>query len=142
MMTKKITVVVETGKDMFSCFMVGEHKDVTGLIGTGKTARKAVEDFYLCYEEEKDWCRKEGREIPALEFDFVFDVGAFFNYYFINVSAFAQYAGINASLLRQYSSGLKSPSKKSIGKVREAIEKFRKDIDAGVLIDRPVLQYV
>lgn len=141
-MTKKITVVVETGKDMFSCFMVGEHKDVTGLIGTGKTARKAVEDFYLCYEEEKDWCREEGREIPALEFDFVFDVGAFFNYYFINVSAFAQYAGMNASLLRQYSSGLKSPSKKSIGKVREAIEKFRKDIDAGVLIDRPVLQYV
>ena len=122
--------------------MVGEYDGITGLTGTGKTARKAIDDFLLCYEEEKQWCREEGLEIPVLDFDFVFDVGAFFNYYFINVSAFAQYAGINASLLRQYACGVKSPSKKTIGKVREAIDHFRKDIDAGVLIDKPVLQYI
>lgn len=141
-MERKIKVIVETGKDMFSCFMVGEHDGITGLIGTGKTARKAIDNFYLCYEEEKQWCKEDGREIPVLDFDFIFDIGAFFNYYFINVSAFAQYAGINASLLRQYACGVKSPSQKTISKVQEAIDHFRKDIDAGILIDRPVLQYV
>ena len=141
-MAKKITVIVETGKDLFSCFMVGEDNGVTGLVGDGKTARKAIDDFYLCYEEEKDYCRKEGKNVPELEFDFIFDIGAFFSYYFINVTAFAEYAGINASLLRQYACGLKAPAQKTINKVREAIDKFRKDIDAGRLIDRPVPQYI
>lgn len=141
-MEQKIKVIVETGKDLFSCFMAGENNGVTGLTGSGKTARKAIEDFLLCYEEEKDYCRKEGKEVPELEFNFIFDIGAFFSYYFINVTAFAEYAGMNASLLRQYACGLKAPAQKTIGKVREAIDKFRKDIDAGCLIDRPVPDYI
>ena len=60
----------------------------------------------------------------------------------INVSAFAAYAGMNASLLRQYTCGLKSPTKTTIKKVKDAIEKYKKDIDAGLLIDRPVPQYI
>lgn len=122
--------------------MVGEPKDVTGLIGDGKTARKAIDDFYLCYEEEKQWCRKQGKEEPQLEFEFVFDIGAFFSYYCINVTAFAQYAGMNASLLRQYACGLKSPTTQTIRKIRDAIDRYIKDIGAGLLIDRPVLQYI
>ena len=141
-MRKNIKVIVEAGKDMYSCFMVGEHDGIAGLTGTGKTARKAIDDFLFCYEEEKLLCKEDGRDMPELDFEFIFDVGAFFNYYFINLSAFAQYAGINASLLRQYACGLKSPSTKTIAKVRTAIDRFRKDIDAGVLIDRPVLQYI
>ena len=141
-MAKKIQVIVETGKDMFACFMVGEHDGITGLHGDGKTARKAISDFYLCYEEEKQFCQSEGKDVPDLEFEFTFDIGAFFSYYLINVSAFAQYAGMNASLLRQYACGLKSPTKATIDKIRTAVENYKKDIAAGLLIDRPVLQYV
>lgn len=138
----KIKVIVETGKDGFACFMVGDPKDMTGLTGFSKTARKAIDDFYLCYEEEKQWCREQGKQEPQLEFEFVFDIGAFFSYYCINVTAFAQYAGINPSLLRQYACGLKSPSKQTITKLREHIDKYRQDIGTGLLIDRPVLQYI
>lgn len=141
-MATKIKVIVETGKDGFGCFMSDHPKNVSGLTGFGKTSRKAIDDFYLCYEEEKRWRREQGKEEPQLEFEFVFDIGAFFSYYCINVTAFAQYAGINASLLRQYACGLKSPSKQTIAKLREQIDKYRKDIVAGILIDRPVLQYV
>ena len=141
-MAKKIKVIVETGKDLFSCFMVGEDAGLTGLHGDGKTARKAIDDFYSCYEEEKKDLREKGIEAPDLEFRFIFDIGAFFSYYMINVSAFAAYAGMNASLLRQYACGLKSPTKATIKKVKDAIEKYKKDIDAGLLIDRPVPQYI
>ena len=141
-MAKKIKVIVETGKDLFSCFMVGKNIGLTGLVGDGKTARKAIDDFRLCYEEEKQYSKEQGREVPNLEFEFIFDIGAFFSYYMINVSAFAKFAGINASLLRQYACGLKSPTKNTIGKIREAIDKYKMDIDAGILIDRPVPQYI
>ena len=93
-------------------------------------------------EEERQFCQEEGREAPELEFEFIFDIGAFFSYYLINVSAFAEYAGINASLLRQYSCGLKSPTKATIDKIRIAIDNYKKDIAAGLLIDRPVPQYI
>lgn len=141
-MARKINVIVETGRDLFSCFMVGEVDGLTGLHSDGKTARKAVSDFYFCYEEEKQYCKEQGMEAPELEFEFIFDIGAFFSYYFINVTAFADYAGMNASLLRQYACGLKSPTKATISKIREAIERYKKDIDAGLLIDRPVPQYI
>ena len=141
-MAKKIKVIVETGKDQFSCFMVGKNKGLTGLHGDGKTARKAIADFYLCYEEEKQYCKEQGMEVPDLVFEYIYDIGAFFSYYMINVSAFAEYAGMNASLLRQYACGLKSPTKTTIGKIRDAIDKYKMDIDAGILIDRPVPQYI
>ena len=141
-MAKKIKVIVETGKDLFSCFMVGKDSGLAGLHGDGKSARKAIDDFYLCYEEEKQYFQEQGKEAPDLEFEFIFDIGAFFSYYLINVTGFAEYAGMNASLLRQYACGLKSPSKNTIGKIRDAIDKYKKDIDAGLLIDRPVPQYI
>lgn len=140
-MKRKVKVIVETGKDLFSCFMINPG-DLTGLVGDGKTVKKAIDDFYVCYEEEKQYCREQGTEVPDLDFEFIFDVGAFLNYYPFNVTALAEYSGINASQLRQYASGIKTPSKKSIEKVRSAISKVTADIAAGHLIEKPVLQYI
>ncbi len=79
-MARKITVVVETGKDLFSCFMSGADDLDFGLHGDGKTARKAIEDFYIARDEMKDFYEEQGREFPELEFEFVLDIGAFFSY--------------------------------------------------------------
>ena len=141
-MAMKIKVMVETGRDLFSCFMVGADDLDFGLHGDGKSARKAIEDFYLARDEMKAFFEKQGKSFPELDFEFIFDIGAYFSYYFINVTAFAEYAGMNASLLRQYACGLKSPAQKTIDKVRGAVDKFIRDIDAGHLIDRPVPQYL
>lgn len=142
-MARKIEVIVETGKDGFGCFMSNKSDDLEfGITGAGKTARAAIEDFYAGRDFMYDSLRNEGKEVPDLEFYFVMDVGAFLNYYPINVTAFAQYIGMNASLLRQYASGLKTPKKKSLEKIREGIRLVAKDIAAGLLIDRPVLQYI
>lgn len=142
MKRKKIQVIVETGKDLFACFTPNNDDEKIGIHGCGKTARKAVDDFYVCYDEMKQFLEEADEEIPDYEFEFIFDVGAFFSYYMINITAFAEYANLNASLLRQYSSGLRVPTKKTIARIKEAIDRYRKDIDAGLLIDRPVLQYI
>lgn len=141
-MERKITVVVETGRDMFACFMSGADDLDFGINGTGKTARKAIADFYVCRNEMKAYYEEQGREFPELEFEFIFDVGAFFSYYPINVTAFAEYVGMNASQLRQYACGLRTPTAKSIERIKEGIALVTGDIAAGHLIDRPVTQYV
>lgn len=60
----------------------------------------------------------------------------------ISISAFAKYIGMNASLLRQYAAGIKVPQAKSLKRIRQGIAKIKGDLDAGLLIDKPVLQYV
>lgn len=141
-MARKVTVVVETGKDLFSCFMAKDSGDLDfGICGDGKTVQAAIDDFYLCRDEMKQFFEEQGKEFPNLEFHFVFDVGAFFNYYPLSISAFARYIDMNASLLRQYAAGIKTPRGKSLEKIRNGIAKVKGDIDAGMLIDRPVLEY-
>ena len=96
----------------------------------------------MCYEEVRQDFKENGKVFPNVEFRFIFDVGAFFSYYPISISAFAKYIGMNASLLRQYAAGIKVPQAKSLKRIRQGIAKIKGDLDAGLLIDKPVLQYV
>jgi hypothetical protein len=122
--------------------MSGDKDLGFGLHGDGKTARKAIEDFYAARDEMKDFYAEQGKEFPELEFEFILDIGAFFSYYPINVTAFAEYVGMNASQLRQYACGLRTPTAKSIERIKKGIAQVTGDIAAGRLIDKPVLQYV
>ena len=49
---------------------------------------------------------------------------------------------MNASLLRQYACGIKLLNKNTISKISSVIERYKMDIDSGILIDRPVQQYI
>lgn len=141
-MAKEITVVVETGKDLFGCFVAKESRDAKlGIHGDGKTAAAAIDSFLAARDEMKSYCEENGEEFPDVDFRFVFDVGAFFSYYPLNVTAFAKYIGMNPSLLRQYTSGQKEPKGKNLEKIRQGIGKVTGDMASGVLIDKPVLQY-
>jgi hypothetical protein len=78
-MVKKVDVIVETGKDLFSCFLSNDSSDIgIGLCGDGKTVQAAIEDFYVCYEEARQDFKENGKVFPNVEFRFIFDVGAFF----------------------------------------------------------------
>lgn len=71
-MARIVTVVVESGKGGFSCFMSKDSDDLNfGIIGDGKTVQAAMDDFYVCRDEEKKFFEEEGREFPDLEFRFV-----------------------------------------------------------------------
>lgn len=141
-MAKRVTVVVEKGSEKnYSCFMA-ESVDKWHLYGFGSTVRKAMADIYVAYDEMKDFNKEKGLDTQDVEFCFLMDVGSLFDYYPINVSAFAKYIGMNASLLRQYASGAKTPKAKALSKIREGIIKFKNELNADNLIEKPATEYV
>lgn len=74
-MVKKVDVIVETGKDLFSCFLSNDSSDIgIGLCGDGKTAQAAIEDFYVCYEEARQDFKENGKVFPNVEFRFILGV--------------------------------------------------------------------
>lgn len=62
----KVKVIVETGKDLFSCFMSGADNLDFSIIGTGKTARKSIEDFKLALGEMKSYYEEIGKDFPEM----------------------------------------------------------------------------
>lgn len=139
----KRLVIVERGKGKrnFSCFAtegVGNY----GLTGFGTSARDAIKDLYVSVQEFKDMSHEEGKEFPDVEFEFRFDIGAFFDYYPLDVTAVARYIGMNASVLRQYVTSLREPKQAQIDKIRNGIEALAKELGAGLMISHPVASYV
>lgn len=141
-MVRTMNVIMEKGGDgNYSCFLEDDTLD-WGVVGSGRSVYEAMKDFYSGVDEMKKELATEGRQMPAIRFNFLMDVGSLFDYYPINVTAFAKYIGINASLLRQYASGKRVAKAKSLEKIRNGLEKLKNDLNAGSLIEKPVLQYV
>ncbi len=140
---EKVTIIVERGKGKrnFSCFSV-ETVQNCGLGGYGGTAREAMNDCYVTLQECKEMAAEKGETFPDVEFDFRFDIGAFFDYYPLDATAFAKYIGMNASVLRQYVTGLREPKKETIEKIREGIDKLSRDLGLNLMVDRPTVAYV
>ena len=141
-MARTIKVVVEKGKGErnFSCFAT-EDILKSALIGYGSSARECIEDFYEVVKEVQEIREGEGHEWPEVEYTFVFDIGAFFDYYPLNISAFAKYIGMNAAQLRQYASAAKEPRQVTIDKIRAGMQTLLRDMGTVPLIDRPVTSY-
>ncbi|MCR4602247.1 MAG: hypothetical protein K5683_01765 [Prevotella sp.] len=139
----KLLAIVERGKGKgnFTCF-TPESVENCGFGGGGSTAREAMEDTRLSLQEQINEWTKEGKEFPDVEFDFRFDVGAFFDYYPIDISAFARYIGMNASVLRQYVTGLRQPKEDTIKRIREGINKLSEDLGMNLMVERPPVSYV
>lgn len=141
-MSKTINVIIEKASDKnYSCFME-QGVDKLSVYGAGSSVRKTIDNFYSGLKDAKDFLEEEGKKMPELNFNFLMDVGSFFDYYPINVTAFAKYIGMNASLLRQYASGKRTPKEKALTRIRDGLKKFKEDINVGTLIERPVLDYV
>lgn len=137
-MRRTIEVSVEKASEKnYWCSML-EDVENCHVHGTGNSVRAAIESLCSGLKEVEVDLMAEGKEMPDLDFNFKMDVGSFFNYYPINVTAFAKYIGMNASLLRQYASGVKSPSAKSMAKIKAGLEQFKRDLNADILIGRPM----
>lgn len=142
---KKIrrTAIVERGKGKgnFSCF-VPEGIGNCFLGGYGRSAREAMEDTLVSFEEYKAQAQKDNMEFPdEVELDFRLDVGSFFDYYPLDITTTAKYIGMNASVLRQYVTGLRSPKQEQIDKIREGLSKLFADMSKLNMIEKPSVQY-
>ena len=144
---KKLTLlaIVERGKGKgnFSCFAT-ENVGNFGLNGFGSSAREAMEDIKAAAQEFREMAAESGEDFPEdIEFDFLLDVGSFFDYYPLDVSATAKYIGINPSALRQYVSGIREPQKKQIDKIKAGLDRLAHDLGTGLkMIDKPAASYI
>ena len=139
----KALAIVERGKGKrnFSCF-VPQTINNCGLSGFGGTAREAMEDMKVSLQEYKEMATEKGETFPDVEFDFRFDVGAFFTYYPLDITAFAKYIGMNASVLRQYATAIRQPKAEQLQKIRKGVETFSRDLGANLMISQPAASYV
>jgi len=127
---EKVKVVVECGKDgKYSVFMDCCDYDF-GLAGFGNTAKEAIDDFYICVEEEKVMREKEGKEMPKLEFNIQYDVSSFLNYYagILSKSGLERVTGINQRQLWYYSSGKCRPKRNTILQIQNNLHSFANEL--------------
>ena len=140
---KELVAIVERGKgkNNFSCFCpekVGKYH----LAGYGKNSREAMDDIYVTIKEFKDMAAEEGGEFPDVKLRFIFDVGAFFDYYPLDVTATAKYIGVTPSVLRRYVAAIREPKAEQLAKIKQGIHKLTEDLALGLMIDRPPVSYV
>ncbi len=109
----------------FSC-CAEEQICKTLLVGYGKTASEAIDDFYVSYEELK---QMDGDAVPPIDVALKFDVGSLFSYYsFLNIEGIAKLSGISPSVLRQYASGVRTPKDANLKLLEEGLRKAAENI--------------
>ena len=140
---KELVAIVERGKgkNNYSCFCpekVGKYH----LAGYGKNSREAMDDIYVTIKEFKDMAAEEGSEFPDVKLRFIFDVGAFFDYYPLDVTATAKYIGVTPSVLRRYVAAIREPKAEQLAKIKQGIHKLTEDLALGLMIDRTHVSYV
>jgi len=134
---EKVKVIVECGKDgKFSAFMDCYDYDF-GLAGFGSTAKEAIADFYVCVEEEKAMCQKEGKTMPKLEFEIQYDVTSFLSYYsgILSKSGLEKITGINQKQLWHYASGKRRPTRQTTLKIQKNLHVFAENLREVHFID-------
>ncbi len=125
----KVTAIVEKASDGgYSCY-VQDDLDGFGLAGYGDTAKEAISDLMLTYNEVKEIRAEEGLATPSLDITFQYDMPSFFDYFsYLNISRIGELAGINPSLLRQYASGAAKAGQKQYEKMSHAVQHIIRDL--------------
>lgn len=126
----KVKIIIERGKDgLFSFYMDDDNFDF-GLNAQGKTLDEAKSEFLAIYDEAKEMYLEEGRECPNLEFEYEYDVASFLSYYdgVLSKSGLEKITGINQKQLWHYFSGKRKPTKATILKIQEGLNRFSAEL--------------
>jgi predicted RNase H-like HicB family nuclease len=129
----KVQVIIERGADgTFDANMEFVCNIPFGLLGQGKTVSEAIADFYNSYSEIQTMYKTDGKECPSLEFDFIYDMPSFLQYYAyaFTLSGLERITGVNQRQLSHYINGVKVPSEKTVRKIENRIHLFGKEISS------------
>lgn len=126
---KKIVVnaIIERTEDGTYTVFMDNYDYKFGLIGYGKTAKEAKNDFFVAYDEIKgmDVC-----EVPDFDFNFTYDTSSFLQLFKdkIGLANLQAITGINRRQLHHYVSGVSRPSKKTVQRIQEGIKKYGEEL--------------
>lgn len=126
---KKIKAYVEKSDYGFSVYMEDNDLDY-GIIGEGKTATEAINDFRQAYEEMRDFYKEEGKDFEEVDFEFVYDIASFLQYYAFafTLAGLERITGVNQRQLSHYINGVSKPTRRTIEKIEDGIHNFSRDL--------------
>ena len=129
-MHKKINVVIERGIDgSFSAYIADDNCEF-GCIGEGKSVEETKADFMKAVGEMQEVYAEEGSKFPDVEFDFIYDMASFLNYYAyaFSLAGLARITGVNQGQLSHYVTGRRRPSKSTVEKIEQSLHDFANEI--------------
>jgi len=126
---KRIKAYVEKSDYGFSVYMEDNDLDY-GIIGEGKTATEAINDFRQAYEEMRDFYKGEGKDFEEVDFEFVYDIASFLQYYAFafTLAGLERITGVNQRQLSHYINGVSKPTRRTIEKIEDGIHNFSRDL--------------
>lgn len=130
MSSKKINVVIERGIDgSFSAYIADDNCEF-GCIGEGKSVEETKADFMKAVGEMQEVYAEEGSKFPNVEFDFIYDMASFLNYYAyaFSLAGLARITGVNQGQLSHYVTGRRRPSKSTVEKIEQSLHDFANEI--------------
>lgn len=130
MSSKKINVVIERGIDgSFSAYIADDNCEF-GCIGEGKSVEETKADFMKAVGEMQEVYAEEGSKFPDVEFDFIYDMASFLNYYAyaFSLAGLARITGVNQGKLSHYVTGRRRPSKSTVEKIEQSLHDFANEI--------------
>ena len=130
MSSKKINVVIERGIDgSFSAYIADDNCEF-GCIGEGKSVEETKADFMKAVGEMQEVYAEEGSKFPDVEFDFIYGMASFLNYYAyaFSLAGLARITGVNQGQLSHYVTGRRRPSKSTVEKIEQSLHDFANEI--------------
>lgn len=130
MSSKKINVVIERGIDgSFSAYIADDNCEF-GCISEGKSVEETKADFMKAVGEMQEVYAEEGSKFPDVEFDFIYDMASFLNYYAyaFSLAGLARITGVNQGQLSHYVTGRRRPSKSTVEKIEQSLHDFANEI--------------
>lgn len=124
---KQAKIIIERGSDgNFSCFVSEETPLKNGILGYGNTVQEAKDDFISAYNEAVEMFD----ETPNVEFSFVYDIASFLQEFSkkLSLAGLQTITGINRKQLSHYVNGKSKPSKATVKKISEGINKFQQEL--------------
>ena len=130
MSSKKINVVIERGIDGSFSACIADDNCEFGCIGEGKSVEETKADFMKAVGEMKEVYAEEGSKFPDVEFDFIYDMASFLNYYAyaFSLAGLARITGVNQGQLSHYVTGRRRPSKSTVEKIEQSLHDFANEI--------------
>jgi predicted RNase H-like HicB family nuclease len=127
-MKKKVKAFIEIGKNLDFDICSEPEADVSFmLLGQGKTVSEAKQDFFDCFDDLKKSYNKQGKYIPEVEFEFVYDIPSFLKYSPFPLTWLSNATSINKKQLSHYTTERKHPNRVTLGKIQNAVNNFVAD---------------
>lgn len=122
---ERIEVKIEKGKDLYAAY----SETVTGVWGSGVTAKAAIESLYKSVElfvsgNKPEFIPKELQ--GEYEFVFRYDVPSLVSAYkgILTPPVLESLSGVNQKLIHQYMSGVKKPRPAQRQRIEDALHEF------------------